>query len=57
MPTKQIETNYVNGSLLAGQGPSSGRRSRQGTIGRHHANSVSSKQRKWSNQMNKVVME
>ena len=57
MSTKQIETNDVNGSQLAEQRLSSGRCSRQGNIGRHHANPVISKRRKWSRQENKIVME
>ena len=57
MSTKQIETNDVNGSRLAEEGPSSGRCSRQGNIVRHHANPVISKQKKWSSQENKIVME
>ena len=57
MPTKQIQTNDVNGSRLAEQRPSSGRCSRQGHIGRHYANPVISKRMKWSSQENKIVME
>ena len=57
MSINQIETNDVNGSRLAEQGSSSGRCSRQGNIGRHHANPVTHKRRKWSSQENKVVME
>ena len=57
MSPKQIETNDANGSRLAEQGPSSGRCSRQGNIGRHHANPVISKRRKWSGRENKTVME
>ena len=57
MSIKQIETNDVNGSRLAEQGPSPGRCSRQGNNGRHHANPVISKRRKWSSQENKIVME
>ena len=57
MSTKQIETNNANGYRLAQQGPLSGRCSRQGNIGRHHANPVISKQRKWSSQKNNVVMQ
>ena len=38
-------------------GPDSVRCSRQGNIGRHHANPVISKRRKWSSQEKKVVME
>ena len=47
----------MNGSRLAEQGRSSGRCSRQGNIGRHHANPVISKTRKWTSQENKIVME
>ena len=47
MSTNEIQTNNVNGSRLAEQGPSSGRCSRQGNIGRHHANLVISKRRKF----------
>ena len=43
MSSNEIETNDVNGSRLAEQGPSSGRCSQQGNIGRHHANPVISK--------------
>ena len=57
MPTKQIENYGVNGSLLAEQIPSSGRGSRQGSVGRHHANPFISKQKKWFNQENNVVMK
>ena len=57
MSTKQAETNDVNGSRFADQGPSSGSCSRQWNIGRHYANPVISKQRKWSSQENKSVME
>ena len=57
MSSNEIETNDVNGSRLAEQGPSSGRCSRQGSIGRHHANPVISKRRKWTSQENKIVME
>ena len=57
MSSNEIQTNYVNGSQLAEQGPSSGRCSRQGNIGRHHANPVISKKRKWTSQENKIVME
>ena len=56
MSSNEIETNDVNRSL-AEQGPSSGRYSRQGNIGRHHANPVISKRRKWTSQENKIVME
>ena len=55
--SNEIETNDVNGSQLAEQGPSSGRCSRQGNIGRHHANPVISKRRKWTSQENKIIME
>ena len=48
VPSNEIETNKVNGSGLAEQGPFSGRCSRQGNI---------SKRRKWTSQENKIVME
>ena len=57
MSSNEIETNDVNGSRLAEQEPSSSRCSRQGNIGRHHANPVISKRKKWTSQENKVVME
>ena len=57
MSSNEIQTNDVNGSRLAEQGPSSGKCSRQANIGRHHGNPVISKTRKWSNQENKIVME
>ena len=60
MSSNNIETNDVknkNEDQLAEQGPSSGRCSGQGNIGRHHANPVISKGRKWTSQENKVVME
>ena len=57
MSSNEIQTNDVNGSRLAEQGPSSSRYSRQGNIGRHHANPVISKRRKWTSQENKTVME
>ena len=57
MSSNDIETNDVNGSRLAEQGLFSGRCSRQGNIGRHHANPVISKRRKWTSQENKIVME
>ena len=57
MSTKQIETNDINKSRLAEQGPSSSRCSPQRNIGLHHANPVISKRRKWSSQENKIVME
>ena len=47
MASNEKETNDVNGSQLAEQ-PSSGRRSQQGNIGRHHVNPVVSKRRKWT---------
>ena len=55
--SNEIKTNDVNGSRLAEQGPSSGRCSRQGNIGRHHADPVFRKKRKWTSQENKIVME
>ena len=57
MSSNEIETNDVNGSRLAEQGPSSGRCSRQGNIGRHYANPVISNRRKWTSQENKIIME
>ena len=57
MSSNEIQTNDVNGFQLAEQGTSSGRRSRQGNIGRHHANSVISKRTKWTSHENKTVME
>ena len=57
MSSNEIETNDVNGFRLAEQGLSSGRCSRQGNIGLHHANPVISKRRKWTSQKNKIVME
>ena len=57
MSSNEIETNNVNESRLAEQGPLSSRCSRQGNIGRHHANPVISKRRKWTSQENKIVME
>ena len=57
MSSKEIETNDVNGSRLAEQGPLSSRCSRQGDIGHHHVNPVISKKRKWTSQENKIVIE
>ena len=57
MSSNDIQTNNVNGSQLAEQGPSSSRCSQQGNIGRHHANPVISKRRNWTSQENKIVME
>ena len=57
MSSKKIETTDVNGSRLTEQGLSSGRCSWQGNIGRHHANPVISKRRKWTSQDNKIVIE
>ena len=57
MSSNEIETNNLNGSRLAEQGPSSGRCSRQWNIGRHHENPVISKRRKWISQENKILME
>ena len=48
MSSDEMETNDVNGSRLAEQGPSSSRCSLQGNIGRHHVNPVISKRRKWT---------
>ena len=55
MSSNEIETNEVNGSQLAEQGPSPGRSSQQGNIGRHHESPVISKRR--TSQGNKMVME
>ena len=57
MSSYEIEPNNVNGPQLTEQGPSSSRCSRQENIGRHHANPVISKRRKWTSQKNKIVME
>ena len=57
MSSNEIKTNDENGSQLPEERPSSGRCSRQGNIGRHHANSVTSKRRKWTSQENKIFME
>ena len=57
MSSNEIQTNDVNGSHLAGQGPSSVKCSRQGNNGRHHANPVISTRRKWTSQENKMVVE
>ena len=57
MSSNEIKTNNMNGSRLAQQGPWSGRCSRQGNIGHHHANPVISERRKWTSQENKIVME
>ena len=59
MSSNEIETNDVNRSRLAEQEHSSGRCSRLGKIGRHHANvnPVISKRRRWTSQENKIVME
>ena len=57
MSSNEMETNDVNGFRLVEQEPSSGRCSLQGNIGRHHANPVISKKRKWTSQENKIVMK
>ena len=57
MSSNEIQTNDMNGSRLAEQGPLSGRCSRQGDIGPHHASPVISKRRKWTSQENKFIME
>ena len=57
MFSNEIETFDVNRSRLTEQGTSSGRCSRQGKIGRHHANPVISNRRKSTSQKNKIVME
>ena len=57
MSSNEIQTNDVKGSRLTEQGLSSGRCSRQGNIGRHHANPVISKRRMWTSLGNKIDME
>ena len=57
MSSNEIETNNVNGSRLAEQGPSSGRCSRQGNIVCHHTNPVISNRRTGTSQVNEIVME
>ena len=57
MSRNKIETNDVNRSQLAEQGPLSDRCSWQWNIGRHHVNPVISKRRKWSSQENKIIKE
>ena len=58
MSRNEIETNNVNESRLAEQGPLSPCRcSRHGNIGHHHANPVISRRRKWTSQENKIIME
>ena len=57
MSSNEIEANDVKGFRLAEPGHSSGRCSRQGNIGRHHANPVISKRRKWTSQDNNFVMK
>ena len=57
MSSNEMETNNVNGSRLAEQWPSSSKCSRKGNIGRHLANPVINKRKKWTSQENKIVME
>ena len=67
MSSNEIETNIVNRSRLAEQGPLSGRCHHVSScviimsschhIGRHHANPVISNRRKWTSQENKIFME
>ena len=57
MSSNEIQTNDVNESQLAEQGPSFGRCSQLGNIGRHDPNPVITKRRKWTSQENKIVME
>ena len=47
----------MNGSQHPEQESSSGRCSRQVNNGRHHANPVISKRRKWTSLENKILME
>ena len=57
MSSNEIETNDLDEFRLAEQGPSFDKCSRRVNIGRHHANPVISKRRKWTSQENKIVME
>ena len=57
MSGNEIQTNDLNGSQYAEQGPLLSKCSRQGNIGRHHANPVMRKRRTWTSQGNKIVME
>ena len=57
MSSNEIETNDINGSQLAEQGPLFGRCSQRGNIGHHHANPVISKRTEWTSQENKIVIE
>ena len=57
MSSNEIETNVVNRSQLAEQGPLSGKCSWQGNIIRHHANPVITKRKKWTSQENKIFIE
>ena len=57
MSSNEIQTNNVNESQHGKQGLSSGRCSRQGNIGRHDANPVTSKKRKWTSHEDKIVMD
>ena len=57
MSSNGIETNDLKGSRLAEQVPSSGRCSQEGNTGRHHANPVISKRRKFTSQEDKIAME
>ena len=57
MSSNEKETNNVNGFRLTKKGSSSSRDPDQGNNGRHHANPVISKRRKWTSQENKIVME
>ena len=57
MSSNEIETNDVNGSQFAEQGPSSDMCFRQENICRLYVNPVISKTRKWTSQEKKIVME
>ena len=57
MSSNEKETNDVNESRLAEEGPSSCRCSLQRNTGHHHVNPVISKRRNWTRQENKIVME
>ena len=57
MSSNGIETNNMNGSQLAEQGPSPSRTSQLGNNGCHYAHPVISKRRKWTSQENKFIKE
>ena len=58
MYRNRIETDDINESQITEEGPSSGMRSWNRGIDRHHVNPVNRiRQKKWSSQENKIVME